>query len=115
MKDKIDILGTTYKIAFKNRKQDKKLEDVDGYTDTYLKNIVVSKKEDFCEQWDKQRIEIYQNKVLRHEIVHAYLYESGLDVNSNKSYSWAENEEMVDWIAIQSPKLFKIYKELDIL
>ena len=115
MKEEISILGIIYKISFKTRKQDKKLENVDGYTDTYLKNIVVSEKEDFNEQWDKNRIEIYQKKVLRHEIIHAYLYESGLDINSNKVYSWAENEEMVDWIAIQSPKIFETYKELDIL
>ena len=84
MKEKINILGTIYKISFASREENKKLEEVDGYTDTYLKNIVVSKKEDFSEQWDQKRIEIYQNKVLRHEIVHAFLYESGLDINSIK-------------------------------
>jgi hypothetical protein len=52
---------------------------------------------------------------MRHEILHAFLYESGLRENSNKVYAWAENEEMVDWIAIQFPKIEKIYKELNIL
>jgi len=61
------------------------------------------------------KIKRYQNKIARHEIVHAFLYESGLDCNSLKQYNWAENEEMVDWFAIQGPKIFKIYKELDIL
>lgn len=38
--------------------------------------------------------------MIRHELVHAFLFESGLSVNS-----WADNEEIVDWIAIQFPKL----------
>ena len=112
---KINILGVDYILEYKTKKEDSMLETRDGYTDTYLKRIVVVKDKDFCDSWDKEAIEIYKKKVLRHEIIHAYLYESGLDVNSNKIYAWAENEEMVDWFAIQSPKLFKIYKELNIL
>ena len=115
VKDKIDILGTIYTLKFKTKKEDMLLETRDGYTDNYKKRIVVIQDKEFCDSWDKEAIEIYKKKVLRHEIIHAYLYESGLDVNSNKAYSWAENEEMVDWFAIQSPKLFEIYKKLDIL
>ena len=115
MYKKIDILGITYKLYYKTREEDERLEHADGYTDDYLKKIVISKKEDFNNRWDQKSIKIYQNKVLRHEIIHAFLYESGLDCNTNKSISWAENEEMVDWFAIQSPKLLKIYKDLDIL
>ena len=109
------ILGTVYKISYNTREKDTTLNDKDGYTDDYQKRIVVASEKSFNENWDRQSIEIYQKKVLRHEIIHAFLYESGLDVNSNKAYSWAENEEMVDWFAIQSPKIYKIYKDLDIL
>ena len=113
MKKEVDILGEKYNIYYNSRDKDKTLDTKDGYTDNYTKRIVINTT--FSEDWDKEDIKIYQKKVLRHEIVHAYLYESGLDVNSNRVYSWAENEEMVDWIAIQGPKLFKVYKELDIL
>ena len=51
----------------------------------------------------------YQRKVIRHELTHALLFESGL---SNDS-SWAENEEVVDWIAIQFPKMIKAFEEVD--
>ena len=115
MNKKINVLGTEYILNYKTKKEDEMLKTRDGYTDNYLKRIVVVRNKEFSDGWDKNAIEIYKNKVLRHEIIHAFLYESGLDVNSNKSYSWAENEEMVDWFAIQSPKLFRIYKELDIL
>lgn len=37
---------------------------------------------------------------------------SGLNVNSLPCEDgWATNEEMVDWIAIQGPKIFKAWKE----
>lgn len=113
MKKEVNILGETYSIYYNSRKKDNTLETKDGYTDNYSKKIVINTT--FSEDWDVQDIDIYQKKVLRHEIVHAYLYESGLDVNSNKAYSWAENEEMVDWFAIQAPKIIKTYKELGIL
>lgn len=51
---------------------------------------------------------------LRHEIIHAFLFESGLWVNSNSVECWAMNEEMIDWIAIQYPKISKVFKKLDI-
>ena len=39
----------------------------------------------------------YKKEVLRHEIVHAYLNESGLVNNAHVfELGWATNEEMVD-------------------
>lgn len=56
-----------------------------------------------------------KKRVLRHEIIHAFFNESGLSDDSNNVTAWAKNEEMVDWFAIQSPKVFKVFQELDIL
>lgn len=57
-----------------------------------------------------------QNKTLRHEIVHAFMWESGLWRNARalNGDSWSMNEEMVDWIAIQFPKIQKVYVQLGI-
>ena len=117
VKDKINILGVTYKLFYKDENADDRLENLDGYADLYDKIIVVCNIEtrDGFKEDNKEKITKIKNKILRHEILHAFIYESGLDCNSNKAYNWAENEEMVDWFAIQSPKIFRIYKELDIL
>ena len=57
-----------------------------------------------------------KKKTLRHELIHAFLAESGLSANALSNYtSWAENEEMVDWIAIQFPKILEVFKEVDCL
>ena len=41
--------------------------------------------------------------------------QGGLTSSSNGVDCWAKNEEMVDWFAIQSPKIFKVYSELGLL
>lgn len=58
----------------------------------------------------------YNKKVLRHEIIHAFLRESGLSGNSMQyDGAWAQCEEMVDWIAIQFPKILKAFQDADCL
>ena len=54
-------------------------------------------------------------KQLRHEIVHAFLSESGLQANYEHYKQFGHEEPIVDWFAIQSTKIFKVFKELDIL
>lgn len=110
----IYILGSLYTIEYRSIKKDRKLDTREGYTDLYTKQIIIANVEerDYFQNELKEKIVKVKNKILRHEIVHAFLYESGLDVNSNDVESWADNEEMVDWIAIQSPKILKVYREL---
>ena len=117
MKNKINVLGTEYKIEHRNLKDDDKLDEMEGYTDLYKKLIVIGNIEqrDYFKDEIKEKIKKIKDKILRHEIVHAFLYESGLDINSNRIDNWADNEEMVDWFAIQSPKIYNVYKKLNIL
>lgn len=116
MKNKVNILGTEYKL-FLNVKTEKepRLEKAYGFTDFCVKEIVISEDTEKQEEQSMKNLIEFRNKVIRHEIVHAYLYESGLRENSEKQYAWADNEEMVDWFAIQGPKIFKTYKELGVL
>lgn len=105
----VNILGTEYTIEY--RKEDPILGDCDGYTDTSTKLIVV---EDFTpDAMSKGDLARYSKQVLRHEIIHAFLFESGLDASSFSPNNWAQNEEMVDWFAIQAPKLFAAFKEAE--
>lgn len=116
MKDKVNILGTEY-IIYRNVEEEKepRLKGNYGFCDYCTKEIYLS-KEALTETEDSMKnLKEYENKVLRHEIVHAFLYESGLRENSDRQIAWAENEEMVDWIAIQFPKIEKVFKELNIL
>lgn len=109
---KVNILGTEYTIVVKEE-EDEILERADGYIDKTTKEIVLLKATDKnCELKDK---ESYMKKVLRHEIMHGFLFESGLAESSGYAESWALNEEMIDWFAYQSPKIFKAFKDCDCL
>lgn len=112
---KINILGTEWKIVTCKEEESELLNGKcrDGCTDNSTRTIWICEKKDDCELQD---YEMWKKLALRHEILHAFLFESGLDASSISTYGpWASNEEMVDWFAIQSPKIFKVYSELDIL
>ena len=99
----VDVLGTPYTIVHSNKVDDMCLENMDGYCDTSVKRIVIGTFKDF--PGAKQDLNEYEKEVIRHELVHAFLFESGLDGSS-----WAKDEEVVDWIALQFPKLLKAFE-----
>lgn len=99
----VTILGTDYEIKSESVYSDPSLIDIDAYCDNTLKKIVISSF--------KNGSETEYKRLKRHEIIHAFLYESGLDVNSD----WGTDETLVDWIALQFPKMVKAFKEADCL
>lgn len=114
---KVNILGTTYKVYLKVPVYtDKQLDGLFGYTSFHDKRIVVADISTIP-GWesapDESIVETFATTV-RHEVIHAYLMESGLNGSANPSECWARNEEMVDWFAIQMPKLVKTFGELGV-
>lgn len=104
---KVKILGTEYEVIKDAEEKDyPQLKKCDGFTDFSIKRIVVA-------NFDKDEssvddIDWYKKKVLRHELVHAFIHESGLAENCD----WARNEELTDWIAIQFEKILGVFIEL---
>lgn len=118
--NKIDILGTIYDIIFKDLKDDEyaKENNLSGYIDEIMKRIVIINYNSFenCEKEQNLKCIKFEKYTLRHEIYHAFLTESGLSDSSLEIKGpWSRNEEMIDWLAIQTPKIYKVFKELDIL
>lgn len=107
---KVNILGTEYEIirGVKESEDSKLRNNRDGYCDFTTKKIVIA--EMMPDEDTVEDLQFYDNKVIRHELIHAFLYESGLDASSG----WARNEEIVDWIALQSEKIFKVFEELKV-
>lgn len=117
---KIDILGTEYRIEIHKVSEDSYMEEkgLAGYCEEENKLIVVAdmSEEKYFVGMDEKAQEIYRKKTLRHEIMHAFLNESGLSDSSNRfDGAWAKNEEMVDWLAIQAPKIFSTFNKMNIL
>lgn len=112
------MLGTKYHIIKVKSGQDDYMEKMhfSGYCDEVVKRIVLLDLKTVPE-WQKEseyRIKEQESETLRHELIHAFLNESGLSWNSFvPEKAWAKNEEMVDWFAIQMPKLIKAFKAAD--
>lgn len=112
MKKYVNVLGTKYEIV---RVPIDGMEDsLGGFCDPDLKTIKILKL-DTVDEWSdesKEKIAEREKLFLRHEIVHAFLNESG--IRDNGAYldrSWSKNEEMVDWIAIQGEKIHAAWRE----
>lgn len=100
-KCKINVLGTDYRIIPKELKN----ADVDGYTDNTSKEIVIR----IDNANNVGDFDFLQKKQLRHEI------KSGLQCNWQHLEQFGHDETTVDWFAIQSPKIFEVFKELDLI
>lgn len=105
------VLGEVWYIKYKTPKEDSFLEECAGYTDTSTRVIIIRE----CNQDDPSTLcdlNKYYREVIRHELIHAFLYECGLRADTNND--WAQNEEMVDFFAIQFPKFNKIFTDIGV-
>lgn len=112
----VNILGVKYRVKLDgDPEKDKSLVNLYGYCSATDREIVVvdmNKLTGWDDNSDDAKLRQH-NETLRHEIIHAFLNESGLRGSALPSGgSWALNEEMVDWIAIQWPKIKRVFVEL---
>lgn len=112
MNKTVNILGTEYEVIM-DAPDEMLPEDADGAMDHSVKRIVVAKFE--SNRNSIKDLDVYRKKVLRHEVIHAFLFESGLWNNSGNVTAWGRSEEITDWFAIQSPKIMKVFEELEVL
>lgn len=107
---KLNILGTEYEVVVSTEDKEPLLTDCDGCCDTSTKKLYIKDcSRDRNDTNALRDLDAYMHKVARHEMTHAFLHESGLSICSD----WAMTEELVDWIAIQLPKMAKLAAELD--
>lgn len=108
MKDcKVNILGTEYHIEFKELEDD----GIDGYCDYSSKHIVMRSDN----VYELEDFEWLQKKQLRHEIIHEFMAESGLQANWEHETQFGHEETVVDWFAIQCPKIFAVFMQLGLI
>lgn len=72
----VHILGTRYSIRIIDEDDYRYDREADGWCDPSVKEILIFNYKQSAES--VKDLIAYQKKVLRHEIVHAFLYESGL-------------------------------------
>ncbi len=116
----VNVLGTDYEVIKRKYEDDPYFEkySCDGYCDGALHQIVLCDMPTHptCKGESAEYCAACEKGTLRHEIVHAFFNESGLQSCSLKvDAPWPKNEELVDWLAIQGPKLYKAWQSADAL
>lgn len=116
----VNVLGTEYTVIKKKYDEDEAFDrrSIDGYCDGYLKQIVYCDMTtyDGWEHESEETCRACEKQTLRHEIVHAFLHESGLfDCSFRCEDAWTSNEEMVDWIAAQGSKIYTAWQSVNVL
>lgn len=117
IKNKVNVLGTDYAIEMVKVSECDELRENSwvGSCNKVTHKILVGDptEEEFFGKMNKEEQDLCTKQILRHEITHAFLNESGLqDCSHNTHGGWSQNEEMVDWISIQFPKMLKAFQEV---
>lgn len=86
----INILGTDYEVL----EVDSIEKDMAGKTDFFNKKIYLIKTDD-----EEQKV------VFRHEVMHAFFFESGL-------YKYSQDEIIVEFFALQFNKIKELFESL---
>lgn len=107
----VNVLGTDYSVYMDvQRKDDPLIDRCDGYCDKTTKRIAIAGIGNDSELGD---FSVYEKSNLRHELIHAFLFESGLDGNSRWGNGTDDHpEQTVQWIALQFPKILKAFEQV---
>ena len=110
----VDVLGTQYSIYLNvPEDEDEVLKACAGYCDKTVKRIAVVAKDKECNLGNHTE---YQKYLIRHELIHAFLFESGIGGDTVWDIDGQEHpEHMVEWIGMQFPKLLKAFQEVGVI
>ena len=106
----INILGTNYEIKKLSESDYPKLKtlDANGLAELYSKQLIINSEMNRQTGNEYANFEGYENKTIRHEIIHAFFHESGL-------VDYCQDEDLVNWLALQAPKMIKAFQEANCL
>lgn len=99
----VTILGQPYRVLLCPRENDSYFDkaNVDGYCEQFTHEIVVCS---YSKDWETVDRRAVIEEIIAHEVVHAYMYESGLGANWEHK-QFGQEETTVDWIAYQVEKI----------
>ena len=106
----VSILGSHWNIIICTEKEDSRLEATNGFVDWTSRKI-------YAADWEGQDTSLenpfeFTMKILRHEIIHAFMFESGLG-DDWQHQSVGHDETTIDWLAIQFPKIEGVINEVE--
>ena len=106
----IKVLDTDYTIYVDNNRDYLDKFNADAVTDEVAKTIHIYNIFLDVEDNEKSKEELFKREI-RHEIIHAFIYECGLSTNISEEEGWPASESMVDFWASQYYKIGKIFED----
>ena len=106
-KMKLNILGQEYDLLMLSEEEFPKLvaAKASGLAELYSKQLIINKNHTIPDDETFDNLKAYTEKVIRHEIIHAYFHEAGLA-------KYCNDEQLVDWLALQVPKMIKTINQV---
>lgn len=102
---RVDVLGTKYTVIEKACKDEPMFysNEAAGYCDPTVRQIVIRKDMPPVRNPVDNHQQIKQ-ETIRHELMHAFFFEGGMT-------DWGQNEMLVEFMAVQFPKMQKAMQE----
>lgn len=103
----VDILGASYFVHTVSEEEDSRMIGNNGFTDWTTKEICI--EQDWTGNIGNKIM--YIKQVILHEIIHAFMYESGFgDCFVHKEMG--QEETVVDWFAAQMNKIMGVASKI---
>ena len=99
----VDVLGSEWTVKILTPEEDPRLTTTTGFVDRTSRLIAIQDVAPDCTLDDPMKILF---ETVRHELVHAFMFESGLGDNVEHK-DLGQEETWVDWFAIQMPKIWR--------
>lgn len=103
----VNVLGAEWQIINSDPTQHPILKRCDGFCDYTTHEILMHPLTSDRDDVEISDADVANKRIRRHELIHAFLFESGLSYDAQ----WPMNEAMVDYFARQFPKMLKTFQE----
>ena len=104
---KVIILGSEWTVRSSSEQEEPRLEGKSAFTDWTSKLICLDRDVSGDLDDKKQFLE----KIIRHEVIHACMFESGFGDGFEHQH-FGQEESVVDWFAYQIPKIERVCKNI---
>lgn len=104
---KVDILGNTWTVKTATESMEPRLQGCDAFTD-WTEKLMCFETGVHGNIGDMKK---YLRKLVRHEVIHAFLFESGLG-DSMEHREFGHEETTVDWFAYHADRICEVAGEV---
>ena len=107
----VQIMGHPWRVKICTKESEPRLEEITGLADWTSHFIGISDPDDH-EDCDLDNPKEFVKKIARHEIVHAFLFESGL-AEEWKHPEFGHEEMIIDWLAFKLPEIWDVVRAVE--